>query len=348
MKIWILFPVVVILAIACSGGTDRAQLATTALADDESPLSQSLATALAITPTPIPPSLIETEDPRWDPPVDSIVSFAVIGDYGAAGPAATSVANMIDDWNIDLIITTGDNNYHDGTAEEIDGNIGRLYQAYIGNYAGTFGPGADENRFFPAMGNHDWRTEAAKPYLDYFTLPGNERYYDFVFGNVHFWAIDSDPMEPDGIYLEKKTPDQLENPEGVILENTQALWLKAGLTASTEPFNVVFFHHPVFSSRWRSPTLLEWPYKEWGADIVLTGHGHHYERIVRDGFNYVTNGLGGHPTIHDFGELPPVEGSVVQYMDDFGAMRMYATDDVLDVKFITRTGEVIDSFSLTP
>jgi hypothetical protein len=55
------------------------------------------------------------------------------------------------------------------------------------------------NQFFPTLGNHDWYTPGAQPYLDYFHLPGNERYYDFVWGPVHFFAIDSDENEPDGV-----------------------------------------------------------------------------------------------------------------------------------------------------
>ena len=51
-----------------------------------------------------------------------------------------------------------------------------------------------------------------RPYLDYFTLPGNERYYDVAIGPVHLFAVDSDPREPDG------------NTEGSV----QARWLRDG------------------------------------------------------------------------------------------------------------------------
>ena len=36
------------------------------------------------------------------------------------------------------------------------------------------------------------------------TLPGNERYYDFVQGPVHFFVIDSDQNEPDGFRAFRK------------------------------------------------------------------------------------------------------------------------------------------------
>ncbi len=59
---------------------------------------------------------------------------------------------------------------------------------YMDPYIGDYGPSADENRFWPALGNHDWDTGTVQPYLDYFTLPGNGRYYDLEKGPVHFFG----------------------------------------------------------------------------------------------------------------------------------------------------------------
>ena len=38
---------------------------------------------------------------------------------------------------------------------------------------------------------------------------------------------------------------------------------------------------------------MQWPFAAWGADAVLSGHAHAYERIERDGIVYFVNGLGG-------------------------------------------------------
>ena len=54
---------------------------------------------------------------------------------------------------------------------------------------------------------------SGKPYFDYFTLPGNERYYDFTWGPVHLFALDDIESEPDGVGA----------------SSIQAQWLKAGL-----------------------------------------------------------------------------------------------------------------------
>src|SRR5581483_888244 len=127
------------------------------------------------------------------------VRFAVIGDYGRAGQPERDVAELVKGWSPDFVITVGDNNYEDGAASTIDQNVGQYYHDFIGPYLGSYGEGAATNRFFPVLGNHDWQAAGARPYLDYFTLPGNERYYEVAYGPVHLFALDSDPSEPDGV-----------------------------------------------------------------------------------------------------------------------------------------------------
>lgn len=123
-----------------------------------------------------------------------IFKFATIGDYGSAGTNELLVSQLVNSWNVNFIITLGDNNYENGASSTIDPNIGQYYHQYIYPYAGNYGNGDTVNRFFPCLGNHDWVTSGALPYLNYFSLPNIERYYDFVKGNIHFFAIDSDPM----------------------------------------------------------------------------------------------------------------------------------------------------------
>lgn len=94
------------------------------------------------------------------------------------------VSTLIHGWNPDFIISLGDNNYEYGADSTIDSNIGQFYHDYIYPYTGVFGTGSPVNRFFfRSLGNHDWLSDSARPYLNFFSLPGNERYYDFVKGN---------------------------------------------------------------------------------------------------------------------------------------------------------------------
>src|SRR3972149_3571495 len=109
----------------------------------------------------------------------SSFKFAVIGDYGANTQAEEDVANLVKSWNPEFIVTVGDNNYENGSASTIDENIGQYYHEFIFPYLGTYGNGSpDSNRFFPVPGNHDWNIPNLIPYLDYFTLLNNKRFYD--------------------------------------------------------------------------------------------------------------------------------------------------------------------------
>ncbi|HXU70566.1 MAG TPA: metallophosphoesterase [Polyangia bacterium] len=269
------------------------------------------------------------------PPVPQpLARFAVIGDFGVDTSDEMDVAKLVKGWGPDYIVTVGDNNYPNGEADTIDANIGQYFAPFIGGYTGKYGPGAEQNRFWPALGNHDWyATTGDQPYLDYFpSLPGNKRYYDVVVGNVHFFAIDSDEHEPDGIDA----------------TSTQAAWLEQALTASTSCFNIVYFHHPPYSSGqdiFVQPRM-RWPFLAWGADVVLTGHQHHYERLLVGGLTYVVDGLGGALNRFPFNPAPEV-GSLVRYNGDFGALFAEVYDGGrITFTFRNTHGVVIDRFDV--
>jgi hypothetical protein len=200
------------------------------------------------------------------------ITFAVIGDYGRDTPQEDSVAKMVSSWNPDFIITTGDNNYPDGSAATIKEHIGKYYCDFIYN------PDAPEdrrcngkaaqqkiNRFFPSPGNHDYYSaQPLKPYLDYFTLPGDEKDYDFTWGPVHFFSINS-------------------GREGKVkcCDSPSSVWLKSELEKNTSPFKLVYFHHPPYSSgEHGSSKAMQWPFGSWGTDAVLCGHEHFYAKIT--------------------------------------------------------------------
>jgi tartrate-resistant acid phosphatase type 5 len=256
------------------------------------------------------------------------VRFAVIGDFGSAGSAERDVAELVKSWKPDFVITVGDDNYPDGAASTIDRNIGQYYHEFIYPYKGRYGAGATVNRFFPSLGNHDWHAEGATPYLDYFTLPGNERYYDFAWGPLHMFAIDSDDHEPDGNSSTSR----------------QALWLKSRLAASTAPWKLVYFHHPPYSSGQHGSTRrMQWPFRQWGASAVLTGHDHDYERMLIEGFPYFVVGAGG-ASLREF--KTAVAGSEMRYQADYGAMLVTARADSLSFQFYTRAGVLKDSYTM--
>ncbi len=298
------------------------------LACTHSERSVRIAPASADSPPDIEDTTVETGDTdREDTSVEpEVIHFAAIGDYGNGGSAETDVAELVAGWNPDFVITLGDNNYDSGSASTIDLHIGRDWHAYIGGYDGAYGEGSEENRFFPCLGNHDWASGTVQPYLDFFELPGNERYYSFSKGPIDFFVLDSDEHEPDG------------------RESTslQAEWLQQELEASDAPFQVVYFHHaPYTSGSHTSNTYLQWPFAEWGVDVVLSGHDHTYERLEVDGIPYFVNGLGGAGRYPFETVLPE---SQFRYNDDHGAQRVTASNTGIRLEFVNRAGDVIETY----
>ena len=264
--------------------------------------------------------------PSWP---EETVRFACIGDYGTYTWAALSVTDLVGAWNPDFIVTTGDNSYDN---VHIDDNIGMFYSNYIGSYRGSWGNGSSTNRFFPTLGDHDWIDGGGiDAYLAYFTLPGagipssntsgNERYYDFVRGPVHFFMIDSPDYEPDG----------------TASASIQARWLRDQLRASRSPWKIVLLHDAPYSSgRYGSRVAMQWPFQDWGASAVIGGHDHIYERIVKDGFPYFVNGLGGR-VIYPMGSLP-LPWTAKRYNAAHGAMVVEAGSRALEFRFYSIVG----------
>lgn len=269
-----------------------------------------------------------------------VATFAVIGDYGVNNGDELAVSKLVKSQNPDFIVTVGDNTYGSRSPDDA---IGKYYSDYIGSYKGSYGDGSETNRFFPALGDHDWTDGGGiRAYLDYFTLPrsssGNERYYDFVQGPVHFFVLDSDEREPDG-----RTAN-----------SDQARWLEAGLRSSDTPWQIVVTHNPPYSSgnRHGPEPALRWSYEEWGADAVLSGDEHSYERLIKDAngdgdtIPYFVNGLGGARTYSFDSTIDP--DSAKRYSADHGSMLVKADDTQLTFELwsIANGGSLIDTYSV--
>lgn len=257
-------------------------------------------------------------------------TLGVVGDFGDGGADEGAVAKLIKSWNVDAVITTGDNNYESGSAKTIDKNIGKFYSSYIYPYSGKYkGPSAGPNRFFPSLGNHDW-DDGPNPYLKYFTLPNNERYYDVVLGGAHFFIINSNEGEPDGIDA----------------NSVQAKWLKTHLSQSTAPFKIVVFHHPPYTSTsdHGPEVIMRWPFKQWGATTVLTGHNHFYERLESGGFTYFVNGAGGHG-LYPINKV--AKESKLRVEEQFGAQKIVVTCKKMSIQFFDIQNKLRDQVDFT-
>ncbi len=287
--------------------------------DDGAATAQDTVTITGIDPTVAEPSSVR---------------FASIGDFGVGCCGQVTVADLVATWNPDFIVTVGDNNYDLATMDEA---VGVTYADSIGNYQGSFGTGAAHNRFFPALGNHDYTSPGGlAEYLDYFTLPGggipstntsgNERYYDFVRGPVHFFVLNSNADEPDGRSV----------------SSVQAQWLQSALAASTTPWQIAIYHHPTHSSGFSGGSM-DWPFAAWGVDATMVGHDHTYERLDVEGVVHFVNGVGG-AELQPFTTIHP--GSQARYNNDFGAMLVEASPTCLDFSFHSISDGLVDQHTI--
>ena len=266
-----------------------------------------------------------------DPPGISVeveadtILFAVIGDYGWMGEDTEEVADLVKGWDPDFILTTGDNNYQYGEYATLHQNIGQYYGDYIYNFDAPDeyrckGRAFEDsiNRFYPSPGNHDEKgSYGLEPYLNYFSLPGQEEFYSFSWGPVTFYSISS------------LSSADLEE---------QKAWLKEELEKSNKAFHIVYFHHAAFSpGRHGDSDYMQWDFQLWGVDLVLAGHDHIYARLEhhqQEGLPYIVNGVGG-KSLYYCDEDYDTEGVEVLSCEDeyYGALRCRADSTRLLLEF---------------
>ena len=301
-------------------------------------------------------------------------TFAVIGDYGCkhANTKEAKVAQLVKSWNPDFILSVGDDNYNDlVNSDKCNCTCGATIQQNVGTYYGSY-IDADytKTNFYSVMGNHDYHSPSShddpsevQKWLSYFKMPENtwithvhpnvpdskRRYYEYKRGDIHIIGLNS-TKQAKAMFLDSLYWDANDKTK----RSQEALWLKHTLENSTAKYKVVLSHVPVYSSTNRHFQLVRQylrtiPFKEWGASIVLSGDDHIYERIVKDGFTYIINGLGG---AADKGsgidnQLNDVEG-FIHYDDNWGAIKAVVYNEKMILKFININGGVVDEFIVYP
>ena len=174
---------------------------------------------------------------------------------GAADTAAVVAAGLAADPQA-VVLTLGDHTYPRGTAAE---------------FANCYGPtwGRFKERTWPSPGNHEYYTKGALPYFAYFGARAGRGYYSLTLGSWRIYSLDS-------------------NLRGAAQE-TQLAWLKDELArdpraGAAPPCTLAFWHHPLYSSgghgsvpAMRAAWML---LQDAGAELVLSGHDHDYERFA--------------------------------------------------------------------
>lgn len=227
-----------------------------------------------------------------------------------------------------LVAALGDNAYERGTP---------------GEYAACYEPtwGRHRGRTRPAVGNHEYMTPGAQGYYAYFGPSAGDPgrgYYSYELGSWHVVVLNSNCDEVGGC--------QAGSP--------QEAWLRADLAAHPTPCTLGYWHHPRFSSGnvhgdnafmhdlWR--TL-----QDLGADLVLTGHEHNYERFAPQdadaradpgrGLREFVVGTGGHDRLYEFG--PPRANSEFRATGTYGVLKLTLHSGGYDWQFLPTPGSTL-------
>ena len=240
-------------------------------------------------------------------PVEGSPVFVGAGDiascYDDNDEATARVLDGIDG----VVFTLGDNAYDAG-----------LPQEFASCYDPTWGRHLD--RTHPVPGNHDYYTPGAAGYFGYFgARAGNpaEGYYSFDVGAWHIVTLNTNCAAIGGCG------------EG----SAQLEWLRADLAAHPTQCTLALSHHPRYSSGGHDADVDMVPIWEVlhaaGAEVVLSGHDHTYERFapqdpagqldIDGGIRQFVVGTGG-AGLYAFGTIRP--NSEVRDNTTFGVLKL--------------------------
>jgi len=185
--------------------------------------------------------------------------------------------------------------------------------------------------FYPTLGNHEYNGSGNMWYYDFFSLPGNERWYAFTYGCGRFIMLDSNvnftPKSPQHSWLMK----EFESPG-----------------YGNSKWQIVLFHHPPYTSG--SHLGDERPiadylvplFEEHGVDMVFSGHNHHYERSFKDGIYYIVSGGGGAPLYGFSNQSQNPYSQVRNAVYHHATLDFHCSDDYLEFNVWDNSLNLID------
>jgi hypothetical protein len=184
-------------------------------------------------------------------------AFFATGDIGdAEGEQSSTAASILRSTpRPELGIITGDVVYPEGRSADYDNNLMRPWRDLLCAVP-----------VWPALGNHDWKTDPETNFRREWYLPNNEHWYSFDHGSAHFVALDTG--------------------DGKLYETAaQLAWLEKDLSSHAgAAWTFVFFHHPGLTCTYKGPTReivadLMPVLQRHHVDVVFNGHAHTYERL---------------------------------------------------------------------
>lgn len=246
-------------------------------------------------------------------------------------PDCSAVADLIaGDPERDYFLTLGDSQYERGTTADFD----RYYDPKVGSKLNDITQ--------PVPGNHEYKTPNAAGYFGYFgTRAGDPArgYYSFVTGGWRVIAVNSN----------------CGNIGGCSPTTTQGRWLRGEL-AQAESCELLFGHHPPITDGKYAPGIrsainFQRMAYDGGAELLITGHDHNYQRFapmdkafrVDDarGVVNIVSGSGGKGNV-TWDQAPR---SAYRQNSTFGAVRIVLSSGGYEGEFRALDGSVMDRFS---
>jgi 3',5'-cyclic AMP phosphodiesterase CpdA len=243
------------------------------------------------------------------------VRMAVIGDMGTGEARQYDVSRRMVEaratFPFDFVIMVGDNIYGGSTPKDFELKFSIPYKPLLD--AGV--------KFYASLGNHDNTNE--RFYAPY-NMNGSP-YYTFKKGNVRFFALNSNYMDP-----------------------KQLAWLENELKGAGDgDWKICYFHHPLYSSgkTHGSSTdlrrVLEPLFTKYHVDVVFAGHDHVYERVKpQNGIYYFTEGASGELRA---GDLNQSSMTAKGFDSDNTFMLVEFAGSLMHFQTISRAGQSVDS-----
>ena len=247
--------------------------------------------------------------------------FITLGDTQSGIAARNMMLKKINALDIDFALYSGD-------FVEVGSNLDE-WNSFLKSYE-VF---TNHVPMMTTMGNHEKNHSI---YYDTFALPGNEEYYSFNYGPIHFSVLHT--------YWEG-APD--EN------YTKQANWLINDLEAHQDyDWNIVMMHRPPFSSFIRYHQgwydLINESFvpifELYDVDLVLTGHEHAYERLYKNNVTYIISGGAGANLYNVIPTYIIDESVYAESTYNFLFLEVY--DNQLDVRGFRPDYSLIDQFTV--
>jgi len=226
------------------------------------------------------------------------------------------------------VFTLGDDAYESGSARE-----------FKDCYGPTWGRDSIKSRTMPVPGNHEYNSTDAIPYFDYFGAAAGDRdkgYYAYDLGGWRIYVLNTNTGTCSAVACGKGS--------------AQEEWLKADLAANPHPCVLAMWHHPRFSSgrHGNNPVSIAlWQdLYAAGAEIILNGHDHTYERFApmdasgdRDdaaGIVEMVVGTGGKDH-YEFTRVKP--NSLVRNANAWGVLELTLSPGAWSYEFVPEPGK---------